>query len=131
MSIVRVSNHLDDLARDAERSSNVPTRRLRAVVEESIEDGNRFAKASASEQHTMFGDTDIEYAPSFTSEMTGHLQGEYGSDHSIGDGTQATGYEYGSRNSPPHHDHDKSFDYIKPKFRAGVARVAEEMSLGN
>ncbi len=131
MSIVRVSNHLDDLVRDAEESSTVPARRLRDVVSDALEDGNRFAKASASEDHTMHGDTDINYPPSFTSEMTGQFRGEYGSDHSIGDGTQATGYEYGSRNSPPHHDHDKSFDYIKPKFRAAVARVAEEMSLGD
>lgn len=86
------------------------------VVRKNIKEGNRLAKGFASEQHTMFGDTDIEYPPSFTTEMTGKTTGMYGPDAAIGDGSQASGYEFGSVNSPPHYDLARSVDAIVPEF---------------
>ncbi len=127
MVSIRVTNHLEDLVRDAERSSKIPDRELPGVVRRNIVEGNRIAKAFASEQHTMHGDTDIEYAPAFTSEMTGRLRGEYGADHAIGDGTQSEGYEHGSINSPPHKDHARSADRIAPRFADDVGDVGRSM----
>ena len=124
MAVIRVHNTLDDLAGDAERApKRVPTN-LARVVEHNIVEGNRIARANASEQHTMFGDEDIEYPPSFTSEMTGVHRGEFGPDADIGDGSQAEGYEHGSINSPPHNDMGRAFDVIRPSFGDDVGDLA-------
>jgi hypothetical protein len=111
-----VTNTLDDLTRDTRTVATTAKREMAKVVRTNTKEGNRIAKAFASEQHTMFGDTDIEYPPSFTWEMVGPLTGEYGPDAAIGDGSQASGYEFGSINSPPHFDLARSVDQISHKF---------------
>lgn len=120
---VSVSNTLDDLTRDTKTIARTARRDMSSVVRKNTREGNRIAKAFASEQHTMFGDTDIEYPPSFTSEMISPLVGEYGPDVSIGDGSQASGYEFGSMNSPPHFDLARSVDEISHKFVSGVQEL--------
>lgn len=90
------------------------------VVRHNTAEGNRLAKGFASEQHTMFGDEDVEYPPSFTWEMRTPLVGEYGPDVSIGDGSQAAGYEFGSINSPGHYDLARSVDVIGVEFPLDV-----------
>lgn len=117
---VRVLHDLGDLANDMGSIATRAPKDMRDVVKHNIHEGNRIAKAHASEQHTMFGDADIEYPPSFTAEMTGPLQGEYGPDSAIGDGSQAEGYEHGSINSPPHHDMARSYDVIAIEFPLDV-----------
>jgi hypothetical protein len=91
-----------------------------AIVRENAHLGNRLAKANASEQHTMFGDTDIEYPPSFTTERIGRKSYVYGPDSAIGDGSQSPGYEHGSINSPPHHDLLRSANEMVPEFHLDV-----------
>lgn len=115
-----VHNTLDDLARDTKVIASTAKRDMRRVVRDNTREGNRLAKAFASEQHTMFSDADIEYPPSFTWEMTGALAGEYGPDAGIGDGSQAAGYEFGSINSPPHLDLARSVEAIRPEFHQDV-----------
>ncbi len=117
---MKVHHDLDDLERDILRVSSRAPRDLARVVSKNAKEGNALAKAFASEQHTMFGDEDILYPPSFTAEMRLPLMWEYGPDMSIGDGSQAAGYEHGSRNSPPHHDLLRSGDIIGAKFARDV-----------
>lgn len=115
---VRVRHSIGDLG-FREKATRV-RKESPKVVRDNAHEGNRLAKSFASEQHTMFGDTDIEYPPSFTVERTGPLRYEYGADSDIGDGSQSTGYEHGSINSPPHHDHARSFEAIVPEFHQDV-----------
>lgn len=124
---VTVRHDLDDLASDLRKMPASLRKKGRRIVRHNIVEGNRLAKAFASEQHTMFGDEDIEYPPSFTSEMTGHLRGEYGPDADIGDGSQAEGYEHGSINSPPHHDMARSLDIIGDRFHLDVEDMLGEL----
>lgn len=113
---IRVHNQLDDLAHDTRTVANRARRDMTAVVRKNTREGNRIAKAFASEQHTMFSDADIEYPPSFTWEMLSPLEGEYGPDQAIGDGSQSPGYEFGSINSPPHFDLARSVEAIQHRF---------------
>lgn len=122
-----VRDTLDDLISDLRSTPQRVRRNGRRIVKHNITEGNRLAKGFASEQHTMFGDTDIEYPPSFTSEMTGPMRGEYGPDQSIGDGSQAEGYEHGSINSPPHHDMARSHDIIEQEFALDAEDLARDL----
>ena len=124
---MKVSHSLNDLESDLRKIPKILRREGRRVVKHNISEGNRIAKAHASESHTMFGDTDIEYPPSFTSEMTGPMRGEYGPDSSIGDGSQAEGYEHGSINSPPHNDLARSLDVIGTEFALDVDDLVRDL----
>lgn len=124
---VTVSHSLGDLESDLRKIPRILKREGRRVVQHNIVEGNRIAKAFASEQHTMWGDEDIEYPPSFTSEMTGPMRGEYGPDAAIGDGSQAEGYEHGSINSPPHNDLGRSLDQIAPEFGMDVSDLVSSL----
>lgn len=120
MSTVRVQHTIGDLARDMSR---IPVRFVREgnkVVRDNAYKGNTLAKGFASEQHTMFGDEDVEYPPSFTVEKLGPSNWVYGPDIAIGDGSQAEGYELGSINSPPHFDLARSVDVIGIEFPLDV-----------
>lgn len=122
MARVNVSHGIGDLAGDLRGIATTTPRRMSGVVKNAAQRGNRNAKAFASEDHTMFGDTDIEYAPSFTVErITPHLY-EYGPDASIGDGSQASGYEWGSVNqASPHLNLDRSVDIERVQFPLDVS----------
>lgn len=124
---VSVHHTLDDYVRDLRNSPRQLRTEGRRAVKRNIVAGNRIAKSLASEQHTMFGDADIEYPPSFTSEMTGPMRGEFGPDSSIGDGSQAEGYEHGSINSPPHNDLARAHDEIETPFRLDVDDVIADL----
>lgn len=117
---VRVSNTLDDLTADLRRITTQGRKDMADVVRHNAHEGNRLAKAFASEQHTMFGDEDIDYPPSFTTERITPLIWEYGPDADIGDGSKASGYEFGSINSPPHYDLARSVDIIGTEFELDV-----------
>lgn len=117
---VRVQHGIDDLANDLREIARNARRDMSAVVRHNAHEGNRIAKDLASQQHTMFGDADIEYPPSFTVERKTPLRYEYGPDSAIGDGSQSPGYEHGSINSPPHHDLARSHDAIAPEFLLDV-----------
>lgn len=123
---VKVTHDIGDLAADLRYIAKTARRDMGRVVRKNATEGNRIAKAHASEQHTMFGDTDIEYPPSFTTQKTGPLEWEYGPDSAIGDGSQSPGYEHGSRNSPPHNDLARSFDVIQIEFGLDVEDMTRE-----
>lgn len=120
MPTVRASHTLHDLASDMQKIARRAPRDEAKVVRDNAREGNRIAKAFASEQHTMFGDEDVEYPPSFTAEKIDPTTWEYGPDASIGDGSQASGYEFGSINSPPHFDLARSVEAIRPEFHLDV-----------
>lgn len=120
MTGIRVTHSIGDLASDLARIAQRVPREGNRVVRDNAYKGNALAKAFASEQHTMFGDTDIEYPPSFTVEKLAPMKWEYGPDAAIGDGSQAEGYEHGSINSPPHHDLARSVDVIGIEFPLDV-----------
>lgn len=123
--MITVSHTLDELERDLRTIARNAKKDLPRVVRMNTKRGNRIAQAYATEQHTMFGDEDITYAPSFTWEMIGPLTGEYGPDAAIGDGSKASGYEHGSINSPGgHHNLARSTDQVGPMFARDVAKVA-------
>jgi len=113
---VSVRSTIGDLADDRRDKSRAFPKRLAETVRHNAHEGNRLARGFASEQHTMFGDEDIEYPPSFTVERKGRFEYEYGPDAAIGDGSQASGYEFGSINSPPHFDLARSVDVIGPEY---------------
>lgn len=101
-------------------------RRMPRVVREAAKRGNRNARGFASEQHTMFSDVDVDYAPSFTVERIGRTAYEYGpEDH--GEGSKAPGYEWGSINqASPHRNLDRSVDIEATEFPMDVS---DEMRL--
>jgi hypothetical protein len=123
---ITVTHTLDDLESDFRKIYKRAPKDMAHVARANTKRGNRIAKAFASEQHTMFGDTDIQYPPSFTWEMLTALRGEYGPDASIGGGAAAEGYEHGSMNSPPHHDLARSSDLIGPMFARDVSKLPEK-----
>ena len=121
MATVRVHHGIDDLADDLKMVSTAIPRRGPGVVREAAKRGNRNARAFASEQHTMFSDVDVEYAPTFTVERVGRLSYEYGPEAS-GEGTKASGYEFGSVNqASPHRNLDRSVDIEAIEFPMDVS----------
>lgn len=115
---VRVHHDIGDLANDLTAIAKQVKPDMRKVVREGIKAGNKVAKKFASEQHTMNSDIDVPYQRSFSSEMTGPLEGEYGpvDDGIPHGGSQARGYENGSVNQRPHNNLRRSQDIIGPKF---------------
>lgn len=116
MGTVRVSHTLGGLVRDYRQTARQVKRDMNRVAGDNAKLGNRLAKANASEQHTMYGDEDIEYPPSFTVEKIGNADWVYGPDVAIGDGSQAAGYEFGSIHSPGHFDLARSIDVMRPEL---------------
>lgn len=122
---VRVSNtDLHDLANDLRGVGADVKRRMPGVVREAAKRGNRNARAFASEQHTMFSDVDVDYAPTFTVERRGAMAYEYGPEN-VGEGSKAPGYEWGSVNqASPHRNLDRSVDIERIEF---LMDVSDEM----
>ena len=127
MATIRVTHTLDDLRRDLEAIPGIVKRRGRETVRRAAVAGNQAAKAHASVEHGYPGDEDADYPPSFTVEQTGALRYEYGPDAAIGDGSKATGYEFGSRNSPPHGDLAYSRDVARARLSEGTADLVESL----
>lgn len=126
MARIRVLHGIDDLANDLSTIARRAPKDMRDVVKHNAHEGNRRAKEFASEQHTMFGDEDINYPPSFTVERIGPLTYVYGPDANIGDGSKSPGYEHGSINSPPHHDLARSADIQTIEYHLDI----EDMTRG-
>lgn len=117
---ITATHTLGDLESDLRKIAARALKDESAVVRDNAHKGNALAKGFASEQHTMYGDEDVLYPPSFTVERITATRYEYGPDMDIGDGSQAEGYEWGSINSPPHFDLARSFDQIVPEFHLDV-----------
>lgn len=112
---------LDDLAADLRGVGQAVQRRMPNVVRDAAKRGNRHAREFASEQHTMFSDVDIDYAPTFTVERRGRLAYEYGPENA-GEGSKAPGYEWGSINqASPHRNLDRSRDIEAVEFPMDVS----------
>lgn len=122
MARVNVSHGIGDLYGDLRKIATKTPRRMSGVVRDAAKRGNRNAKAFASEDHTMFSDVDADYAPSFTVERIAPLMYEYGPDANIGDGSKASGYEWGSVNQAyPHLNLDRSVDIERVQFPLDVS----------
>jgi hypothetical protein len=120
MASVRVHHNIGDLVNDLRTIATSTPRRMATVVRDAAERGNRNARAFASEQHTMFSDVDVDYAPTFTVERVGPLTYEYGPE-ARGEGTKASGYEFGSINqASPHRNLDRSVDIEALEFPMDV-----------
>jgi hypothetical protein len=124
---ITCSHTFGGVARDLRTIARNTERDQAAIVRSNAHEGNRLAKANASEQHTMFSDYDIDYPPSFTTERVGRKSYVYGPDSAIGDGSKSPGYEHGSINSPPHHDLLRSVTSIVPEFHLDVEDYANNV----
>lgn len=119
---VRVTHSIGDLASDLSGiAAKAPVAMAKVVRSDALE-GNRIARAFASEQHTMNSSIDVPYQQSFSAEARGALKWEYGpqDDGVAHGGSQARGYENGSINQRPHRNLDRSTDIIGPKFANDV-----------
>jgi hypothetical protein len=117
---------ITDLAGDLDKmTAEAPVELARTVRADAIE-GNRIARAFASEQHSMHSDIDVPYQESFEAEEVGPHSWTYGpiDDGIPHGGSQATGYELGSRNQPPHLDLARSVDIIGPQFADDIGETA-------
>lgn len=115
-----IRHNIDDLAEDLRGIATSTPRRMSGVVREAAKRGNRNARAFASEQHTMFSDVDVDYAPTFTVERLSPLSYTYGPE-ARGEGNKASGYEFGSINqASPHRNLDRSVDIEEYEFGADV-----------
>ena len=123
---VRVTHTLGDLVRDQERIAAEAKAELPGIVRRNAERGNDIARAFASEQHTMNSDIDVPYQESFSAEQRTFLLWEYGpeDDGVKHGGSQARGYENGSRNQRPHLNLARSQDIIGPEFADDVHDAA-------
>lgn len=122
MAGVRVTNTdlggLSDNLRTIGRRST--KRSMSSVVRKAALRGNRNAQAFASEQHTMFSDVDVDYAPTFTVESRGFSDYEFGPEDR-GEGSKSPGYENGSVNqSSPHRNLDRAVDIERDQFPKDV-----------
>lgn len=119
---VRVTNtDLHNLAGDLRGVGQNVKRKMPGVVRDAAKRGNRNAKAFASEQHTMFSDVDVDYAPTFTVDRRGPMAYEYGPENT-GEGSKSPGYEFGSINqASPHRNLDRSVDIEAVKFPMDVS----------
>lgn len=117
---VSVTGGVADLERDLRGIGTSTPRRMSGVVRDAAQRGNRNARAFASEQHTMFSDVDIDYAPSFTVERLTPLAYTFGPEDS-GEGSKAEGYENGSINqASPHRNLDRAVDIERVEFPLDV-----------
>src|SRR5687768_1735370 len=105
-----ISHNIGDLADDLRAEATSTPRRITTEVRDAAQRGKRDAHAFASEDHAMFSDVDIDYAPTFTVErITPHVY-TYGPEDR-GEGSKASGYEFGSINqATPHRNLDRSVD---------------------
>lgn len=117
----RVTGGVGDLARSLDQVGKQTHRRMPGVVRDAAKRGNRRAREFASEQHTMFSDVDVDYAPSFTVERIGPTVYEYGPEDS-GEGSKSPGYEHGSINQAyPHRNLDRSVEIEATEFPLDVS----------
>ena len=136
MARIRVIHGIDDLADDMRGIAVGARRDMVKVVREGIRVGNTVARDNAKRSSGKHGK---HYLRSFTSEMKlygalGLIVGEYGPDADMvvqgkkgafNPGGMASGFEGGSRHSPPHNDIAKSFDLIAPAFAGEVSRTVD------
>lgn len=121
MRVVVVNSNLNDLAADLKGVGQDTKRRMPGVVRDAAKRGNRNARAFASEQHTMFSDVDVDYAPTFTVERRGPYAYEFGPEN-VGEGSKAPGYEWGSINqASPHRNLDRARDIEAVEFSMDVS----------
>lgn len=126
---ITCSHAIDRFASDLDRIAERMPVELARTVRASALEGNRIARAFASEQHTMNSDIDVPYQESFSAEEIGPHEWEYGpvDDGVPHGGSQATGYELGSRNQVPHLDLARSVDIIGQQFADDVLEAADSL----
>jgi hypothetical protein len=119
---VRVVHDIDDLANDLVSIARHVRPDMRECVSESIDEGNKLAKASAKRTAGAHGK---HYHRAFSASMhRGYglfgntISGEYGPDSSKPQGGMS--FERGSRNQPPHNDLAKSADIAGEKLALKV-----------
>ncbi len=113
---ISVRHDIDDLANDCASVARRAQADMRRVVGRNIDQGNRLAKGYARRSAGSHG---RHYPNAMTSEMTGVTKGEYGPDAARPQGGMS--FEFGSRNSPPHLDLNRSADIQGPRFARDVA----------
>lgn len=119
---VRCTHTVDDLARDMEELPPRAIRKFHSVVNESIDEGRDITKGFA---RVTAGAHGKHYPNAITSEMTGVLSGEWGSDRALPQGNME--FEHGSRNQPPHLDHARGADIEAVKFAGRVGDAVDRL----
>lgn len=133
MSTVRVSSSIGDLRDDLLRISKEAPPLLRNVVVEGCRVGNQVARDNARRTAPTHGKL---YPRAFTTEMHATYRhgfggggnvysGEYGPRADMPQGGMS--FEWGSRNSPPHLDLNKSADLIGPSFARETGNVVDRL----
>lgn len=121
---VRVVHSIGDLANDLAEIPVRSTTELARVVRSNAEEGNRIARAFASQQHTMNSRYDVHYPKAFSAEMLSPMSWEYGPDIAKPQG--GMDFELGrGRQSAPHLNLARSADIIGPKLAEDVRDVVD------
>lgn len=105
-----------DLAADFQKAAAEATPALRAVVQEGmsdIKDGWQENARATSGAHGKHYPNSITYE---TRALAGGVVGEVGPDSSKPQGVMGPGFEFGSRNQPPHLDGLKAVDSEAPQM---------------
>lgn len=117
MATIKVTNHLDALARDTRTVATTTRTRMGGVVARNVEQGRELARHLAQEASGPHG---TKYYKRISSEMTGPLTGEWGP-HAGGTPVGA-----GYRHNGPNEDMPRSADIQGPAFADDVdSEVAE------
>lgn len=125
---IRVTGDVSDLAADLKMLATRTRPEMSKVVRDAAQNGNRHARAFASEQHTMWSDVDADYPAAFTVEAITPLKFEYGPDASRPQGSKASGYEFGSINQAyPHLDLARSADIVAVEYPMDVDDKLREL----
>lgn len=103
----RIYHTLDELERDLKTITTSFKPRAAEQVRDVARDGNKAAKRLARRSAGAHGK---HYHKAFSVERLTPLIWEWGADASMPQGGMSPGFERGSINSPPHHDHAQGAD---------------------
>lgn len=120
-----IFHSLADLERDMRTITTTFKPRMAEQVRDVAKDGNRAARRLARRSAGKHGK---HYFKAFTAERRTPLAWEWGADASMPQGGMSPGFEHGSRNSPPHHDHAKGADmHGAPDLARRAGRVLDRL----
>lgn len=120
MASIRVTNKLDDLARDTKVIAAASDRVWPGVVARYGEMGNNAARRFARQRSGPHG---ANYYKRITAEARTPLSWEYGPEGDVVENAVGAGW----RNGPANTDLERSMDYVGPKFADAVGKTADRL----
>lgn len=120
MGSIRVTNKLDDLARDMKGIATTGRAAMVPVVARYGEMGNNAARRFARQRSGPHG---ANYYKRITAEARTPLSWEYGPEGDVVENAVGAGW----RNGPANTDLERSMDYVGPKFADAVGKTADRL----